>query len=108
MLHRVKKNDLVVVTSGKDRGKQGHVINVDYMQDKVIVKGVGIVTRHVKARKQGETSRIVKEEQYLNLSSVMPICPSCKKSCRVQAKFLSGQEKKNKKARMCHRCKEAF
>jgi len=99
MLARIKKDDLVVVTSGRDKGKQGHVIIIDKEKERVAVKGAGLVTRHIKARRQGETSRIAKEESFLAMSKVMPICPSCKKPCRVTVK---------NKLRACHRCKEAF
>ena len=104
MLARVRKNDLVVVTSGRDKGKQGHIIVVDSKAGKVLVKGLGIVTRHVKARRQGEKSRIIKEESFIPLCKVMPVCPSCKKRSRIQVRMLDGK----KKARVCQRCKEAF
>jgi large subunit ribosomal protein L24 len=70
----------------------------------VLVKDVGVVVRHVKARRTGEKGGIKKEESYIPLSRVMPMCPSCKKPCRVQVKFLENKGK----ARICHRCKEAF
>ncbi len=104
MLSRVKKNDTVVVVSGKDKGKQGNIIKVDPKKDAVLVKGIGVVTRHLKARKSGEQSRIAKEERFIPMSKVMPICPSCKKACRVRTKSLED----GKKARICHRCQEAF
>ena len=104
MLSRIKKNDSVVVLSGKDKGKQGSVIKVDPKKGLLLVKDIGIVTRHLKARKSGEKSRITKEESYLPLCKVMPICSSCKKPCRVQVKLLA----EGKKVRICHRCKEAF
>lgn len=103
MLSRVKKDDLVLVISGKDKGKQGSVISVDSKNESLLVKGVGIVTRHIKAKKAGEKSRISKEEGKISSCKVMPICPVCKKTCRVQVKFLE-----NGKVRTCHRCKEAF
>ncbi len=104
MLSRVKKNDSVFVVSGKDRGKQGIVIKVDPKKDRVLVKDVAIVTRHVKARRSGEKSRITKEESYIPLCKIMPICPACKKACRIQVKLLEDGQK----ARTCHKCKEAF
>ena len=103
MLSRVKKNDLVVVTSGKDRGKEGTVIAIDSKKGSVLIKGVGMVTRHVKAKRQGEKGGIKKEERYFPLCKVMPVCRSCKKACRVQMK-IDGK----KKTRTCHRCKESF
>jgi len=104
MLSRIKRDDNVVVIAGKDKDKQGVVINVDPKEGSVLVKGVAIVTRHVKAKKSGETSRIVKEESYVPLSKVMPVCKSCKKPCRVRTRILED----GKKVRVCHRCQEAF
>ncbi|MFC1894941.1 50S ribosomal protein L24 [Candidatus Dependentiae bacterium] len=105
MLSRIKKNDLVLVISGKDKGKQGSVIDLDKKYDKALVKDIAIVTKHIKAKKSGEKSRISKEESYIPLCKVMPICPSCKKPCKMQVKFL---EDGKDKIRICHRCKEAF
>ena len=104
MLARIKKDDLVVVLSGRDKGKQGHVITVDVKKQLLMVKGACIVTRHIKAKRQGESSRIAKEEGFMPFCKVMPICPSCKKPCRVHVRVLDD----NKKSRACHRCKEAF
>lgn len=99
MLARIKKDDLVVVTSGRDKGKQGHIVLIDRKKEQALVKGVAIVTRHIKARRQGETSRISKEESFVPFCKLMPICPACKKRCRVVVK---------NKLRACHHCKEAF
>ncbi|MBD3231543.1 50S ribosomal protein L24 [Candidatus Dependentiae bacterium] len=104
MLSRIKKNDLVFVLSGKDKGKQGNVIDVDKDKNKVLVKNIAVVTKHVKAKRSGEKSKIAKEESYIPLCTVMPVCPSCKQTCRIQTKFLED----GKKTRICHRCKEAF
>jgi len=104
MLSRIKKNDNVIVISGKDKGKQGTVLKVSPKDGEILVKGVAIATKHIKAKKTGETSRIVKEETYIPLSKVMPICKSCKKACRVRVKLLENENK----VRVCHRCQEAF
>lgn len=101
---RIKKNDKVKVISGKDKGKTADVIAILPKKGKIMVKDVAVATRHVKARKQGETSGIKKEETYISLSKVMPVCPSCKKSCRVGAIDL----KDGKKARICGKCKEVM
>src|SRR5258708_7708085 len=103
-MFRVKKNDRVKVLSGRDKGKEGTVIRLEPTKGKVLVQGVAIVTRHVKARKQGQVSAIKQEEQMIALAKVMPICTSCKKACRVNIKALEN----GKRARMCNRCKENF
>ncbi len=104
MLARIKKEDLVLVLNGRDRGKTGRVIGVDRKKKRVLVKDIAIVTRHVKARRQGEKSGILKEESYIPLCKIVPVCPSCKKSCRMQSLVKDD----NKKVRICHRCKEEF
>ena len=104
MVARIKKNDLVRVVSGKDKNKEGSVIQVLPKKNKVLVKDVAVVTRHVKPRKAGEQGGIRKEESYIRLSKVMPVCTACKKATRVNAKLLDS----GKKARMCNRCSEIF
>lgn len=70
---RIKKGDQVYVLTGKDRGKKGVVIAILPKKDKVMVKGIAVVTRHVKARKQGEVSGIKREERFIHISNVMPV-----------------------------------
>ena len=103
MLGRIKKNDMVQVVSGKDKGKQGRVIVVNPGIEKVLIKGICIVTRHTKARRQGQQGGIIKEESYVPLCKVMPVCEHCKKACRIKVK-----QGEDKKMRACHRCGEAF
>lgn len=104
MVARIKKNDSVVVLSGKDRDKKSTVIEVLPKKNKVLVKDVAVVTRHVKARKQGDVAGIKKEEMYVNASILMPICASCKQACRVNARLIEN----GKRVRVCNRCEEIF
>ncbi len=101
---RIKKNDTVVILSGKDKGKKGAVLKVDLDKKRIMVKGAGIVIKHVKARRQGETSGIRHEERWLHLSNVMPLCSACKKACRVGTKLLEDR----KRVRVCSNCKEVI
>ncbi len=100
---RVKKNDKVQVLSGRDRGKLGTVIKVSPTEDKVLVQGVGVVTRHVKRRKQGDVAAIKQEESFIPLAKVMPVCTACKKPSRVQVKTID-----SRRVRACARCEEVF
>lgn len=104
MMARVKKNDTVIVRTGKDRDKKGTIIALDLKKGKVMIKGIAIATRHAKARKQGEASGIRKEESFISISNVMPVCSSCKKPCRVNTKLLEN----GKRARVCNECNEIF
>lgn len=101
---RVKKNDTVVVLTGGDKGKKGVVLDVLPKKGKVLVKGIALHSKHMKARKQGEVSSIKKMEAYIDLSNVMPVCSSCKKPCRVGSKVLE----ENKRARICKKCNEVM
>lgn len=104
MIARIRKSDTVFVLSGRDKGKQGEVIEVLPKEGKVLVKGIALVTKHYKARKQGEVSGIKKIESYLLISRVMPVCLSCKQPCRILFKLQDSGEK----ARACNRCQKTL
>ena len=95
----VKKNDVVVVISGDDKGKKGKVLEVSPKEGKVIVEGVNIVSRHVKPRKQGEQSGIVKVEGAMYADKVQLFCSKCGKGVRAKYKFDG-----DKKIRVCAKC----
>ena len=99
MAMNVKTGDTVVVLSGKDKGQQGKVLATVPGEAKVVVEAINMVTCHVKARKQGEESNIVKREAALYASKVQVVCPKCGKATRVAHKITDG-----KKARICKKC----
>lgn len=99
MMMRVKQHDMVVVLTGKDKGKRGKVIDIVSQKGKVKVNGVAIITRHKKARRSGETAGIKKEEGYIDISNVMLVCPACDKPSRYSSKV-----ENDKKVRACNRC----
>ena len=96
---KIKKNDTVVVLSGKDKGKQGKVLGTIPSESKVVVEGINMVTCHVKPRRQGEEGGIVKREAAIYASKVQVVCPKCGKGTRVAHKIEDG-----KKSRICKKC----
>ncbi|ADU25963.1 50S ribosomal protein L24 [Ethanoligenens harbinense] len=96
----VKKGDTVQVISGKDRGKQGKVLEVSPKEGKVIVEGRNMVTKHVKPRKMGEQGGIVKAEGALYASKVMIVCPKCGKPTRIGHTIAED----GTKTRVCRKC----
>ena len=83
---KIKKNDLVVVIAGRDRGKQGRVLEVLKDSDRVVVEGVQRITRHVKAGRTVRGTRtggIETVEASIHLSNVMLVDPETKKGTRV-------------------------
>ena len=95
----IRKDDKVVVLSGKDKGKQGAVLVADPKALKVIVEGVNVATKHQKPRKQGEEGGIIKLETPIYASKVQLVCPKCGKATRVGFKVENG-----KKTRICKKC----
>jgi large subunit ribosomal protein L24 len=93
MVARIKMNDTVMIISGKDKGKTGTVIDISAKKGKVMVKGIALVTRHTKPKRQGETGGIKKREGYIELSKVMPVCPETHKPARVGSKTLENGER---------------
>ena len=93
----VKTGDKVVVINGKDRGKQGKVLQVSPSEGKVIVEGVNIVSKHVKPRKMGEAGGIIKVESALYADKVQLVCPKCGRPTRVGHMI----DDKGKKVRVC-------
>jgi large subunit ribosomal protein L24 len=98
----IKTGDTVVVLSGEDKGVQGEVIAVSPEEGKVIVKGVNIIHKHVKPRRQGETGGIIDAEGAIYASNVALYCPSCKKGIRARHEIVDG-----KKIRVC-KCGHKF
>jgi large subunit ribosomal protein L24 len=90
---RIRKNDKVMVLSGKDKGKTGTVLAVDPRNDRVLVQGVAIITAHRKARHPGQTGGIKKMERYIPSCKVMPICPESGKPTRVGCRLLENGSK---------------
>ena len=102
----VRKDDTVVILSGKDKGKKGKVLEVSPTEKKVIVEGCNMVTKHVKPRRMGEPGGIVKAEGALYASKVMVVCPKCGKPTRMAHKILAD----GTKVRVCKNaeCGETF
>ncbi|MBE6871092.1 MAG: 50S ribosomal protein L24 [Ruminococcaceae bacterium] len=100
----VKKGDNVIVLSGKDKGKEGKVLEVAPKEGKVIVEKINIVKKHVKPRRQGDMGGIIEAEGALYACKVQLVCPKCKKGTRAGYKVLED----GKKVRVCKHCNESF
>ena len=95
----VKTGDNVMIISGKDKGHTGKVLQVSPSENKVIVEGQNMVTKHVKPRRQGEEGGIVKREAAIASCKVQVVCPKCSKGTRVAHKIEG-----DKKVRVCKHC----
>lgn len=95
----MKKNDTVIVLSGKDKGTKGKVLVALPKENKVVVERVNVATCHTKPKKQGETGGIVKRETPIRACKVALYCPKCDKGVRVGFEM-----KGDKKIRVCKKC----
>ena len=80
----IKKDDTVVVITGKDKGQRGKVLTVIPKEGKVVVEKINLVSRHTKPRKQGDEGGIIQKEAPLYACKVMRVCPKCDKPTRRQ------------------------
>ncbi len=85
MGYRIKKDDEVVVISGRDKGARGRVLKVLRDQDKVIVEGVGKVKKHQKPDQKNPQGGIIEKDMPIHLSKVMPLDAKTDKPSRVRA-----------------------
>lgn len=95
----IKKDDKVIVLSGKDKNKTGKVMIADPKNNKLVVEGVNVATKHQKAMRQGQEGGIIKVETPIYASKVQLVCPKCGKATRVAHKIVDG-----KKVRVCKKC----
>ena len=96
----VRTGDTVQVLSGKSKGVRGEVIAVSPKEGKVIVKGVNVVTKHVKPHRMGEQGGLVEVESALYASKVQLVCPKCKEATSA------GHKKGG--IRICKKCGAEF
>lgn len=95
----IKKDDKVVVIAGNDKGKIGKVLTSMPKQNRVIVEGVRMVTKHQKATNQLQQAGILHHEASIDASNVMLYCDKCKAGVRTEVKIENG-----KKIRACKKC----
>ena len=98
---RIKKGDIVLITSGKDRGKKGKVLAVFPKENRLLVEGMNIRKKRIKPKKAGEKGQMVESPTPLALPNTLLICPKCGKATRLGAKIMAG-----KKSRVCKKCNQ--
>jgi large subunit ribosomal protein L24 len=101
-MNRIKRDDLVVLTKGRDRGKEGKVRQVMPKEGRAIVADVNIMKKHVKPNQQARQAGIVDFEAPVQLSNLALVCSSCHKPTRVGVRFLED----GTRARYCKKCGE--
>jgi len=101
---KIRKNDTVLVTTGKDRGKKGKVRFAYPKDERALVEGVNFIKRHTRARRDVRQAGIIEREAPIRISNVMLLCSRCDRPTRVGIRILQD----GKKARICRRCGEVI
>jgi|SRR5918999_737193 large subunit ribosomal protein L24 len=110
---KIRKGDLVQMLSGKDRGKQGRVIEADPKKSRVIVENLNVVKRHRKPRPVKDSSRmgqtqvqpggVIELAAAVPVSNVMVVCPTCNRATRVGHEVREDEKGQRVKLRVCRR-----
>ncbi len=103
-MQKIKKNDIVQVIKGKDKGKKGKVINVITSTKRALVEGLNLAKKHKRQSRQDQKGGIISIEMPISISNLMVICKSCSKPSRLGVTVL----KDGTKSRFCKACKEAL
>jgi large subunit ribosomal protein L24 len=101
---KIRKDDTVVITAGKDSGKKGKVRRAWPDEERVIVEGANMIKRHSRARRAARQAGIIELEAPIHVSNVMLVCSKCGKPTRVGFRFLAD----GNRVRVCKSCQEVI
>ena len=109
---KIKKNDKVKIMVGKDKGKEGKVLQIFADTNKASIEGLNLLIKHLRPRKQGEKGQRIEFPAPLSITNLALLCPNCGKATRVGYEFTEetvGEGKKmKKKVRICKKCHKAI
>ncbi len=101
---KIRRDDLVKVMTGKNRGKQGKVLRVYPETGRALVEGINMVKKHLRRTQDNPQGGFTSQESPLSLSNVRRVCPRCNRPTRIG--FTVGQD--GTKQRVCKRCGEVL
>ena len=103
---RLKKNDTVIVVTGRDKGRRGKVLEFTKNRQRVVVEGINQVKRHVKAGRDPKSPQggIIEVAASIHVSNVKPVCNRCNQPTSIGVRTLEGGEK----TRYCKKCNESL
>jgi large subunit ribosomal protein L24 len=99
---KIRKGDLVRVMTGKEKGKQGKVLQIFPEKQGVVIEKLNILKKHTRPSQKNPKGGIIEREGRIHISNVMVLCGNCNKPARTGTKFLSD----GKKLRVCRSCGE--
>lgn len=103
-MQKIKNNDKVKIISGRDRNKEGKVMQIFPKKNLIVVEGVNVRYKHIKKASGQRTGQKVEFFAPINMSNVKLVCPKCSKTSRIMIKVLDS----NKRVRVCKKCNEVI
>jgi len=97
---RIRKDDKVVVTAGKDKGREGRVLRTIPVSQRVVVERVAVMKKAVRPTQRNQAGGFVEIEQPVHVSNVMLVCTKCGKPTRVSIR----RDDDGKRVRVCKKC----
>ena len=101
---QIKKNDSIVVISGKEKGKRGRVLSVSPSKDSLLAEKINVIKKHMKPSRKYAQGGIIEKEAPVHMSNVMLVCPKCNKPTRIGSLSLQS----GKQVRVCKKCREVM
>ena len=101
---KIKKNDIVMVLAGRDKGKTGKTLKIFPKKSKVIVEGVNFVKKHLRRTREDQKGGIIQKESPIDFSNLAIFCKGCSKPTKVGYNLL----KDGTNSRFCKKCNEVF
>lgn len=103
---KIKKNDIVKVLAGKDQGKTGKVLRAYPLEERVVVEGIHLIVKHVRARKSGERGQRIYLPGRIAVAKIQLVCPHCGKPTRVGVR--RNETARVARERFCKKCHMAL
>ena len=100
----IRKNDMVLVIAGKDKGKKGKVRFAHPKKERLVVDGINFIKRHTRARGTVRQAGIIEREEQIHVSDVMLLCSRCNHSTRIGFRLLED----GRRVRFCRSCGEVI
>ncbi|PIE56311.1 MAG: 50S ribosomal protein L24 [Desulfobulbus propionicus] len=97
---KLLKNDQVEVIAGKDKGRVGKILSIDYVKNRAVVERINMIKKHQKPVDATQPGQIIDREASVHLSNLMLVCPECTETVRIGKKYLED----GTKVRVCRRC----
>ncbi|OGW39920.1 MAG: 50S ribosomal protein L24 [Nitrospirae bacterium RBG_13_39_12] len=100
----IKKNDTVLIITGKEKGKKGRILSFTPSKGRVLVEKINMIKKHMKPSRKYTQGGIIEKEAAIHISNVMLICPKCSKPTGISNTFLQD----GRKVRTCKKCREVM